>query len=158
MVTWSLLFSGKDSTCQCRKCKRHRFNPWVGNIPWRRKWQPIPVFLPGKFHGQRSLVGCSPWAHRVAHRACVHARVRTHTHLHTGNQFSHSVVPTLCDSMDCSTPHFPVLHQLPSLLKLIFIESVMPSHHLILCHPLLLLPSIFPSIRVFSNESVLHIM
>ena len=88
MVTWSLLFSGKDFTCQCRKCKRHRFNPWAGNIPWRRKWQPIPVFLPGKFHGQRSLVGCSPWAHRVAHRACVRARVCTHTHLHTGNQFS----------------------------------------------------------------------
>ena len=44
-----------------------------------------------------------------------------------------------------------------SLLKLMYIESVMPSNHLILCHPLLLLPSIFPSIRVFSNESVLHI-
>ena len=59
--------------------------------------------------------------------------------------------------MDCSTPGFPVLHCLPNLLKLISIESVMPSNHLILCHPLLLLPSIFPSIRVFSNESVLHI-
>ena len=37
-------------------------NPWVGKIPWRRKWQPTPVFLPGEFHGQRSLVGYSPWA------------------------------------------------------------------------------------------------
>ena len=64
---------------------------------------------------------------------------------------------TLCDPMDYSTPGFPVLHQLPSLLKLVSIESVMPSNHLILCRPLLLLPSIFPSIRVFSNESVLHI-
>ena len=58
--------------------------------------------------------------------------------------------------MDCSVPGFPVHHQLPSLLKLMSIESVMPSTHLILYH-LLLLPSIFPSIRVFSNESVLHI-
>ena len=57
---------------------------------------------------------------------------------------------TLCDPMDCSTPGLPVHHQLMS------IESVMPSNHLILCCPLLSLPSIFPSIRVFSNESVLH--
>ena len=56
--------------------------------------------------------------------------------------------------MDCSTPGLPVHHNSQSLLKLMFIESVMPSNHLILCHPLLLLPSIFPSIRVFSNESV----
>ena len=64
---------------------------------------------------------------------------------------------TLCDPMDCSTPGCPVHHQLRSLLKLMSIESVMPSNHLILCRPLLLLPSIFPSIRVFSNESVLRI-
>ena len=65
--------------------------------------------------------------------------------------------PTLCNPMDCSTPGFLVLHYLQSLLKCMSIELVMPSNHLILCHPLLLLPSIFPSIRVFSNESVLHI-
>ena len=59
--------------------------------------------------------------------------------------------------MDCSTPGLPVHHQLMSLLKFMFIESVMPSNHLILCRPLLLPPSIFPNIRVFSNESVLHI-
>ena len=62
---------------------------------------------------------------------------------------------TLCDPMGCSTLGFPVHHQLPSLLKLMPIDSVMPSNHLVLCHPLLLLPSIFPSIRVFSSESVL---
>ena len=56
--------------------------------------------------------------------------------------------------MDCSTLGFPVLHCLQSLLKLI---SVMPSNHFILCHPLLLLPSIFPSSRFFSIESALHI-
>ena len=49
--------NGKES-CQCR---RHRFSPWVGKTIWRRKWQPTPVFLPGKFHGQGSLVGYSPW-------------------------------------------------------------------------------------------------
>ena len=61
--------------------------------------------------------------------------------------------PTLCHSVDCSTPGFSVHHQ----LKLMFSESVMPSNHLILCRPLLLLPSIFPKIRVFSNESALCI-
>ena len=64
--------------------------------------------------------------------------------------------PTLCDPVDYSMPGFPVLHQLRSWLKPMSIESVMTSNHLILCCPLLLLPSIFPSIRVFSNESVLH--
>ena len=49
--------SGKESTCQCR---RLRFNPWVWKIPWSRKWQPIPVFLPGKSHEQRSLVSYNP--------------------------------------------------------------------------------------------------
>ena len=64
---------------------------------------------------------------------------------------------TLCNPMDCSTPGFPVHHHSQSLLKLVSIKLVMPSNHLILCHPLLLLPSIVPSIRVFSNESVLGI-
>ena len=58
--------------------------------------------------------------------------------------------------MDSRTPGFPVHHQLPEL-KLMSIESVMPSSHLILCRPFLLLPSIFPSIKVFSNESALRI-
>ena len=59
--------------------------------------------------------------------------------------------------MDCSTPGLPVHHQLLELTKLMSIESVMPSNHLILCGPLLLMPSVFPSIRVFSNESALRI-
>ena len=45
----------------CPECRRHGFNPWVGKIPWRKAWQPTPVFLPGEFHGQRSLAGYSPW-------------------------------------------------------------------------------------------------
>ena len=63
----------------------------------------------------------------------------------------------LCNPMDCSTSGFPVHHHSRSLLKLMSIKSVMPSKHLTLCHPLLLPPSIFPSIRVFSSESVLYI-
>ena len=43
---------------------RPGFNPWVGKISWRREWLPIPVFLPGEFHGQRSLAGYSPWSHK----------------------------------------------------------------------------------------------
>jgi len=65
--------------------------------------------------------------------------------------------PTLCDPMNCSTPGLPVHHQLPESTHIHVHQSVMPSNHLILCQPLLLLPSIFPSIRVFSNESALHI-
>ena len=54
--------NGKESASQCRKLKRHGLNPWVGGEdPWRRKWQPTPVFLPGKSHGQRNLAGYSPW-------------------------------------------------------------------------------------------------
>ena len=64
--------------------------------------------------------------------------------------------PTLCNPIDFSMQGFPVHHQLWSLLRLMSIESVMPSNHLILCRPLLLPPSIFPSIRVFSNELVLR--
>ena len=64
--------------------------------------------------------------------------------------------PTICDLMDCSMSGFPGHHQ-QSLLILLAIESVTPSNNLILCHPLLLLPSIFPSIRVFSNELALCI-
>ena len=51
--------SGKETACQCRRCKRCRFDLWVWKIPWRRAWQPTPVFLPGEAHGQRSLVGYS---------------------------------------------------------------------------------------------------
>ena len=52
--------NGREPTCQCRRHKRHRFDPWVRKVPWRRAWQPTPVFLPGESHGQRSLVSYSP--------------------------------------------------------------------------------------------------
>ena len=53
--------SGKEPTYQCMRHKRHGFNPWVRKSPWRRAWQPTPVFLPGESHEHRSLGGYSPW-------------------------------------------------------------------------------------------------
>ena len=65
MFMW---LSGKESTFQCRRRKRCGSDPWVRKSPWRRKWQPTPVFLPGKSQGQRNLVGYSPWgSKRVGH-------------------------------------------------------------------------------------------
>ena len=66
---------GKEFTCQCRKLQ---FDASVGEIPWRRKWQPTPVFLPGKFYGQRSLVGYSPWGRKELNTA-----EQTHTDTYT---------------------------------------------------------------------------
>ena len=56
--------SGKGPACQCRRWQVQGFHPWVVKIPWGRAWQPTPVFLPAESHGQRSLVGYSPWGHR----------------------------------------------------------------------------------------------
>ena len=127
---------------------RHRFDPWVRNIPWGRERRLTPVFLTGKSQGQRSLVGYSPRGHKELDMTSV--------------QFSS--VESLCDPASlCCIPG--AAHQGPlsitssrSLLKLMSIESVMPFNNLILCRPLLLLPPVPPSIRVFSNESVLHLM
>ena len=65
--TFLLLFrfprwhSGRESDCQWKRCKRCAFNTWVRKIPWRRKWQPTPIFLPGKFQELRSLAAYSSW-------------------------------------------------------------------------------------------------
>ena len=53
--------SGKERTCQCRRHRKHGFDRWIVKSPWRRAWQPTPVFLPGESQGWGSLVGCSPW-------------------------------------------------------------------------------------------------
>ena len=105
-----------------------------------------------------SAVPCSLGWHTHTH---THTHTRTRTRAHTGIksfssvQFSWSLVS---DSMDCSTPGFPVHHQLPELIQT-HVHRVRDAiqSSVILCHPLLLLPSIFPSIRVFSNESALCI-
>jgi len=73
--------SGKESPCQCRRSKRCAFGPWVRKIPWSRKWQPAPIFLPEKSHGQRRLVGYSPWGLKeldITERSSTYT-TRTHT-------------------------------------------------------------------------------
>ena len=138
--------SGKEFSCQIGDGK---FDPWVGRIPWRRKWQPTPVFLPGNSHGHNSLVGYSPWGHK-----------RIGCDLVTKQQQHNWVcccsVTKLCltvgDPMDCTTPGFPVLHYLPEFAQshVCWVSDVIQSSHpLVSPSPL---PSIFPSIRIFSKE------
>ena len=78
--------SSKEPVCQCRKCKKWGFNPWVRKIPWRRSWQPTPVFLPGESHGQRSLMGCSPQGHKESDTTEVteHAHIIDFNHMTCG--------------------------------------------------------------------------
>ena len=72
-----ILPGGSDSKAFCLQCGRPGFNPWVGKISWRRKWQPTPVLLPGKSYGQRSLVGYSPWGYTESDMT-----ERLHFHFH----------------------------------------------------------------------------
>ena len=67
---------------------RHGFNPWIGKIPWRRAWKPTPVFLPGESHGQKSLVGYSPWSHKESDMT-----EHTHTILNKGWDHCKSLHP-----------------------------------------------------------------
>ena len=70
--------SGKELACQFRRCKILGFSPWVKEIPWRRAWQPTPVFLPGESHGRRGLVGYSLWGRKESQtwlkRLSMHAK------------------------------------------------------------------------------------
>ena len=68
-ICWaSQVHQWKEHSWQCRRCKRRWFGPWVEKIPWRRKRQLTPVFLPGESHGQRSLAGYRPWGHKESDR------------------------------------------------------------------------------------------
>ena len=78
--------SGRESTCQSRKCRSPGFDPSAAKIPWRRKWQPTPVFLPGKSHGQRSPVSYSPWGCK---KSDMTERLST-AHRHKGKAFMNS--------------------------------------------------------------------
>ena len=67
LMTYTVIlrqYSGKESICQCRRCKRCKFNLWLRKTPWRRTWQPTPVFLPGKFHRERGLEGLQSMGHK----------------------------------------------------------------------------------------------
>ena len=72
---------GKESTHPCSRHKRHSFDPRVRKIPWSSEWEPTPVFLPGKFHGRRSLAGYSPWGCKELDTT-EHTHTHTHTHTH----------------------------------------------------------------------------
>ena len=89
--------SCKESACQRR---RYGFDPWVRKIPWRRKWQPTPVFLSRKSQGQRSLVGYSQWGHKESYMS-EHAHMYTHTH----TQYNISIMISVTFGM-CSPGYF----------------------------------------------------
>ena len=139
------------------QCRRLGFDPWVRKIPWKREWYLTPVFLPGESHGQRSLV------------SYIHGVAKSWTQLTLSFTFPDKGVSVLIElwgpflEFPFETPWTTALQASLSItnsrspLKPMSIDLVMPSNHLILCHPLLLLPSVFPSIRVFSNESALCI-
>ena len=114
---------------------------------WRRKWQPTAVFLPGESQGWGSLMGYSPCS-------CKESDMTEQLTLFMLLLLSHSVMShSLQHPWTAACQASLSITNSWSLLRLMSIKSVMPSNHLILCHPLLLLPSVFPSIRVFSNES-----
>ena len=152
------LLSDKESTCQCRGNRKLAFDSWVRHISWRRKWELDPVFFTGKSHEQRSLVVCKG---PVGLQSVTWLSESTVQHIPRYSvQFSS--VQSLSRVWLFATPLITA-HQASlsitssqSLLKLMPIESVMPSSHLILCCPLLLLPPTTPSMRVFSNKSTLH--
>ena len=87
-ILWDFFFPYQYNSCDSQvsqwwriflQCRRHRFDPWIGKISWNRKWQPIPVFLPGKFYGQRILVNCSPWVTKNQSWLSMHEDTLTYT-------------------------------------------------------------------------------
>ena len=139
--------SNKEPACQCRRGNRPGFHPWVQKIGRKRAWQLTSVSLPGESHGQSSPAGYTPlhkvgqiWSNLASARAGAH----THTHTHTPA----SPVQFSCSILSNPVTPWTAAHQASlsitnslTLLKIMSIELVMPSNHLILCHPLLLPPS-----------------
>ena len=117
--------SGKEPTCQCRRRKTQVFDLWVRKVPWRRAWQPTPVFLPGKSREQRILAGYSPWSHKesdTTEHACIHTcmhydpalKVPQHTFCHT---LLVELVTRLLTSREVKTENIPKF------------EAVISGHH-----------------------------
>ena len=86
--------SGRELACQCRRHERLGFHPWVGKIPWRREWQPTPVFLPGESHRQRSLEGYSLQGCKELDttEAAQHAHCKVHKSKTTCRGYKHVTV------------------------------------------------------------------
>ena len=129
--------SGKESACQFRRHRRCRFDTWVRKISWR-KWQPTPVFLPGKFHGQKSLAGYSPWG-------CKESDTTEHIHSNVTLWFVlyccsvAQLCPTLCNPMDIRLTFLHYLLELPQTHVHGVDDAIQPYHPL---SSFLLLPSI----------------
>ena len=139
----------------------------LGGSPGEKKWQPIPVFLPGEFHGKKSLVGYSPWSHKELDTTEL---LTVSLYLFLVKLFFCHHLPfccysvaqsclTICDPMDCSTQGFPALYSLLGFAQthVHWINSAIQPSHPLLPPPPLALISIFSSIRVFSSELALHI-
>ena len=105
-------FSGKESACQFR---RHRFDPWMWKIPWKREWPPTPVFLPGKSHGQRSLAGYSPWSHKWVRHVLV---------TNTTTSIYNTLLMTLVPMLNTSSPELIHLIQFVPLDQHLSISSI----------------------------------
>ena len=91
----------------CLQCGRPGLRPLVGKIPWRMEWLPTPVYLPGEFHGQMSLVGYSPWAHKesgTTERLTLLLYFQDSCFIYYTFLLVAQPCPTLCDPMDCSLP------------------------------------------------------
>ena len=103
-------YRGKESACRCR------FDPWVWKIPWHRKWQPTSIFLPGKFHGQRSLANYSPWGCKesvTTDWVCIHAVIAQHS---LGTTARCEIYPSTAVGAFGSSPH-PTISGLPFLCQ-----------------------------------------
>ena len=148
--------SGKEPACQCRRCKRRKFSLWVRKIPWRRAWQPSPVFLPGESQGQRNLVGYSPGgrtegaSHNLAcHHTPLHTLACPPMPLHTltwtrmlfmpSHLLTHSCTSLHALTQGCTSSHFlahPCKHshalEHPHMLSHALIHTCTPSH-ILLC-------------------------
>ena len=113
----------------CLQCRRPGFHSWVRKIPWRRKWQPTPVFLPGEFHCQRSQAGYSPWTRksqtRLSDQITTMYKIKAYVCVMCICCSVAQSCPRLCDLMDCNRPDFPVLHYLPEFSQT----------HVHWCHP-----------------------
>ena len=97
--------NGEESACLCQRHKRRGFNPWLGKICWNRKWQPASVFLPGKFHGQRSLANYTPWNCKKSDTTellSIHTRTHCLSTIHSKDwQFSSRVQHTPFINLNC---------------------------------------------------------
>ena len=125
--------SGKECTCQCRRCRRHGLDPWVGVILWSGKWQPAPVILPGKFHGQRSLESSM---NRGGWWSVVHGATKSQLWLNTQHMLMFSR-PVMCNSLwshrlQQASLSLTISWSLPKFMS---IASVMPSHPLLPSSP-----------------------